>query len=79
MYYFSYFAIITLLGVTFTTAPAIAETVRYVATTGSDTTGDGTEANPWVSITHATLNCTDGDLILVKPGTYYGPQALHGQ
>ena len=52
---------------------------RYVATDGSDSTGDGTEANPWASISHATASCSDGDLILVRPGTYNGRQRLRGQ
>lgn len=54
-------------------------TTRYVATTGSDSSGDGTENNPWASITHATNNCNDGDTILVKPGMYNGLQRLQGQ
>ena len=60
------------------TSPASGST-RYVAITGSDTSGDGSAENPWASITHATAHCSDGDLILVKPGTYSGTQRLQGQ
>ena len=52
------------------TPPAGA--VYYVATTGSDTTGTGTEANPWATITAALGAVPDGSTILVAPGTYVG-------
>ena len=51
----------------------------YVATDGSDTTGDGSSANPWATITHAVDNAAGGDLILVRPGTYNGRQNLRQQ
>jgi len=57
----------------------VSNGARYVSTTGSDTTGDGTIDSPWASITHATQNCADGEIILVKPGIYYGLQELQGQ
>ncbi len=44
----------------------------YVATTGSDTTGTGSSANPWATITHAVDTVPDQALVLVKPGTYNG-------
>ena len=51
----------------------------YVATNGSDITGDGSLGNPWATITHAVDNAGDGDLILVRPGTYNGRQNLRRQ
>lgn len=48
----------------------------YVATDGSDSNGDGSQANPWATITHATDNASGGDIILVGPGTYNGRQRL---
>lgn len=51
----------------------------YVATTGSDTTGDGSSANPWRTIQYAVnqarsilypTNGASGYTILVSPGTY---------
>ena len=42
----------------------------YVATTGSDTTGDGSEGTPWLTITHALTNVVDNDTIIVAAGTY---------
>lgn len=50
----------------------------YVATDGSDTTGDGSEGNPWATITHALDSVPDESLILVKPGTYTGRIRLRG-
>lgn len=52
-------------------------TTRYVATTGSDTTGDGTQGNPWATITYAVNNVVDNSLILVEPGTYNGRVSLN--
>jgi len=44
----------------------------YVATDGSDTTGDGSEALPWASIDYADANklLAPGDTVYVKAGTY---------
>jgi len=47
-------------------------TTLWVATDGSDLTGDGSEGDPWASITHAVDNAPDGSLVLVEPGTYTG-------
>jgi hypothetical protein len=50
----------------------------YVATTGSDTSGDGSSANPWATITHALDSVSDDSTILVRPGTYVGRVRLRG-
>ena len=42
----------------------------HVTTDGSDTTGDGSEANPFATIQHGIDMASDGDAILVHPGTY---------
>ena len=47
----------------------------YVATTGSDTTGDGTESNPYATVFHAYETITDNTYnnrykIIVGDGTY---------
>ena len=44
----------------------------YVATTGSDTTGDGSSGNPWATIQHAISDSSvvAGDTINVADGTY---------
>jgi hypothetical protein len=57
-------------------ASSIQAATWYVATDGSDTSGDGSQANPWASITHAVDHAGGGDLILVEPGTYNGRQRL---
>jgi len=48
----------------------------YVAPDGSDTTGDGSLANPWATITHAVDNAAAGDSVIVRPGSYNGRQRL---
>lgn len=42
----------------------------YVATWGSDATGDGTEGNPFATIAHAYTQAAAGDAIEVACGTY---------
>lgn len=44
----------------------------FVATSGSDTIGDGSAAHPWATIEFALSQVPDGSTILVKPGVYYG-------
>lgn len=55
-----------------------AGAVTYVATGGSDETGDGSEGAPWATITHALDNVADGTTILVAPGTYTGRIRMRG-
>jgi hypothetical protein len=54
----------------------------YVATTGNDSTGNGSLANPWATIGGALGrlhdNNIDGATVLVRPGTYTGRQSLVG-
>ena len=52
------------------TVEASPGTTNYVATTGSDTTGDGSEGNPWATITYSLTQVIAGDTIIVAPGTY---------
>ena len=51
------------------TTPA---TLYYVATTGSDVTGNGSRAHPWATIEHAIDAIPDGAEVWVADGTY-GP------
>ena len=46
--------------------------VFYVATHGNDTTGQGTQADPWATIQHALSQVPDASTILVEPGIYSG-------
>ncbi|AKS41589.1 hypothetical protein HNQ63_001089 [Wenzhouxiangella marina] len=48
----------------------------WVATDGSDATGDGSQGSPWASITHAVDQASGGDEVIVRPGTYNGRQSL---
>jgi len=43
----------------------------YVATTGSDVTGDGTSGNPYATIQHAVDQSNSNDTVSVAAGTYY--------
>jgi len=52
--------------------------IYYVATTGSNTTGDGSVSTPWATITHALGNIPDDSLVLVQSGKYTGTVELHG-
>ncbi len=49
---------------------ALAQTTWYVATTGSDTTGDGSFGNPWRTIQYAVDQSSSGDTIVVAAGQY---------
>ena len=50
----------------------------WVATDGSDDTGDGSEGAPWATITHALDSVPDGSLVLVRPGLYEGRIRMRG-
>jgi hypothetical protein len=60
-----------LLAVDFAQAGAQAH-LFYVATNGSDQSGDGSSVNPWATITFAVDQVPDGSTILVRSGTYTG-------
>lgn len=42
----------------------------YVDKTGSDSTGDGSPVNPWLTILHALVGRVAGDTVYVRPGVY---------
>ena len=44
----------------------------FVATNGSDTTGDGTIAKPWRTIGFGTAKLASGDTLIVRSGVYDG-------
>ena len=47
-------------------------------TDGDDSTGDGSSAKPWATITHALDSVPDGSTILVRPGLYQGRIRVRG-
>ncbi|MGL5003560.1 MAG: DUF1565 domain-containing protein, partial [Casimicrobium sp.] len=49
-------------------------TTIYVATTGNDTTGNGSAAAPYKTIQKGISVMASGDTVIVKPGTYVGKQ-----
>lgn len=44
--------------------------IKYVSTTGNDTTGDGSQGNPWLTLTKAEASCSDGDTVNIGVGTF---------
>lgn len=42
----------------------------YIATTGNDTTGDGSSGNPWLTLSKAYTASAASDTIVLKNGTY---------
>ncbi len=55
-------------------APAVQGfATRYVATTGNDSTGTGSFANPYLTMTKADSVSTAGDVVIVQSGTYTLP------
>ena len=42
----------------------------YIAPTGDDTTGDGSEGNPWLNLFHALDEMDQSDTVIVKQGIY---------
>lgn len=71
-----------LLAILFGLASEASAQTFYVATDGSDTTGDGSMVAPWASIAGALGslhdNNIDGATVLVRPGDYVGRQSLVG-
>jgi Protein of unknown function (DUF1565) len=51
-------------------AQSAGAATRYVATTGNDTTGDGSVGNPYATITKAHSVTVAGDLVSIAAGTY---------
>jgi hypothetical protein len=60
-------------------APArVLTATYYVATNGSDNSGNGSSGSPWATITHALDSVPDGSLVIVRPGQYDGQIRLRG-
>lgn len=53
-----------------TLTSTFGQTTVYVATTGSDTDGNGSEVNPYLTISNGVAQAAAGDLVLVNPGVY---------
>jgi Divergent InlB B-repeat domain/Dockerin type I domain len=72
----------TLVGNTYTTNPVtglcavtatfVANTAKYVSTTGNDSTGDGTISKPWKTIGKGIATMAGGDTLIVRNGVYTG-------
>ena len=48
----------------------------YVATTGDDSTGDGSIGNPWETWTYAATQARPGDTVNFRGGTYYSLEKM---
>lgn len=57
---------------------AQAQQTFYVATNGSNVTGNGSMGMPWATITHALDQVPDQSTILVRPGEYTGRIRIRG-
>jgi hypothetical protein len=53
--------------------PESTGAIKYVATTGNDTTGDGSEANPWASFQKLLDTLTPGQQGVIAGGIYESP------
>jgi len=60
-----------LLAASMVCAPAVMAGDLYVATTGDDTTGDGSIGNPFLTIQHAVDSSAAADTVHVLAGTYH--------
>lgn len=65
-------ALLTSVGFPILVPTAASGTPYYVATDGSDSTGDGSAGAPWATITHALGQVPDASTVLVRPGDYFG-------
>jgi len=65
------------LGLSNTAMPSVRQTVWYVATSGSDSNGDGSVDNPFGTIQHAIDAAGSGDTVIVMEGRYRGPGNLN--
>lgn len=50
--------------------PSSIGNTYYVATTGNDTNGNGSQDNPWLTIAKAASMVSAGDTVRIKAGTY---------
>lgn len=58
----------------------VSATKYYVSPTGNDTSGDGSQGKPWVSLNKAWTLVSAGDTVYLRGGTYYyGRQSLTGK
>jgi nitrous oxidase accessory protein NosD len=62
--------VLTLAFVAVFPGTVMAADTYYVATTGSDVTGDGSAGTPWATIQYAIDQASSGDTITVAAGTY---------
>lgn len=60
-------------------APQDHAQVFYVTESGSDDSGDGSEASPWATIGHGITQIPDDSTLLVGAGTYTGRIRLDSQ
>ena len=55
----------------------LTETTIYVASTGSDENGDGSEFNPYATIQKGVESANDENIVMVGAGVYLGPVEIN--
>ncbi len=71
--------LVTTIAITRASLALAAGATFHVSTTGNDTTGDGSVAAPWATISHAVDTVPDESTVLVAAGTYHGRVDLRGR
>ena len=52
--------------------------IKYASPSGNDTTGDGSEGNPWATVAKLMATLTAGQVGRLRLGTYGGPHVVGG-
>ena len=58
----------------FVFVPFVVSTKWYVSPNGTDSFGNGSEEDPWLTLTFATTQATDGDIVFLLAGDYSGSE-----
>ncbi len=52
--------------------PFSSAATYYISPAGSDTTGDGSNGNPWATLNKGSISMVSGDTLILKDGVYTG-------
>lgn len=62
--------LLVLFAFSLSSSSALASNIIYISVTGSDTTGDGSAANPFRTVQKGIDVASSGDTVFVQPGVY---------